>query len=126
MKVDYFQGNIVLLFALYRLGYANAFFIMLIKVAVSSLLFSGFSVFFYSLSGGILSLLVMSAFKNRYFSLVGISILGGIFHNIGQLAVAVLALGPATLYYFPVLLISGAVTGFVTGIVCHKVLCHIK
>ena len=78
--------------------------------------------FFYSLSGGIFSLLVMFIFKNRYFSVVGVSILGGISHNIGQLLVAAIVLGKNALYYYPVLLISGAIMGFITGIVCSEIL----
>ena len=119
-------SNIVLLFALYNMDKSSAVFIMLIKVLVSSLLFSGMNVFFYSLSGGILSLLVMFLFKNKYFSIVGVSILGGIFHNIGQLLVAGIVLGQNALYYFPVLLVSGAIMGFLTGITCRQLLKHIN
>lgn len=119
-------SNIVLLFALYKLDKSSAFLIMLVKVCISSLLFSGMNVFFYSLSGGILSLLVMFIFRNRYFSIVGISILGGVFHNIGQLLVAGIVLGKNALYYFPVLIISGAVMGFITGIAASESLKYIK
>ena len=119
-------SNIVLLFAIYELDKTSAFFIMLIKVTVSALLFSGMNVFFYSLSGGILSLLIMTTFRRKYFSITGVSILGGVFHNIGQLLVAAILLGNNALYYFPVLLISGAVMGVLTGMVCHRVLKHTK
>lgn len=119
-------SNIVLLFALYRLGIGTSFFIMLIKVAVSSLLFSGMNVFFYSLSGGICSILIMGLFRNRYFSVSGVSVLGGVFHNLGQLMVAAIVLGKNALYYFPILLISGAVMGFVTGLCADTLLKYIK
>ena len=67
-------SNIVLLFALYKLDTRSAFFIMLIKVIVSSLLFAGLNVFFFSLCGGVLSLAVMILFKNKFFSVIGVSI----------------------------------------------------
>ena len=119
-------SNIILVFAIYELDRKSAFFIMFVKVFVSSLLFSGMNVFFYSLSGGILSLSIMMLFKNRCFSTIGISILGGIFHNLGQLLVAGIILGKNALYYFPVLLISGAVMGFLIGIVTINVLKYTK
>ena len=119
-------SNIVLIFAVYKLNKSSAFFIMVIKVLVSSLLFSGMNTFFYSLAGGIFSLVVMMLLKNRYFSVIGVSILGGVFHNIGQQLVAALMLGKNALYYFPVLLIFGAVMGLLTGIVSTSVLKHTK
>ncbi len=116
-------SNIVILFALYRLDKPSAFFIMLIKVSVSSLLFSGLNVFFYSLCGGILSLFAMIAFKYINLSTVGISMTGGIFHNIGQLLAASLMLKTLSVfYYLPVLLISGLIVGFITGAVCKLIL----
>lgn len=119
-------SNIVILISLYTIDKSSAFFIMLTKVAVSSILFAGVNTFLYSLAGGALSLFVMILFQNRYFSPVGVSILGGIFHNIGQLAVAGILLGTNALYYFPVLLISGAVMGFFTGILCSQLIKYTK
>ena len=118
-------SNIVLLFAIYRLGILPAFLIMIAKVTVSSLLFSGMNVFFYSLAGGIFSILVMSVFHTGNFSEISVSILGGIFHNIGQLLIALIVLGDSVLFYLPVLFVSGAVMGFLTGIAAQKTLKHI-
>lgn len=119
-------SNIVLLFALYELNLTSAFFIMLVKVCASSLLFSGLNVLFYSLAGGFFSLFVMMLFKNRWFSPVGVSILGGIFHNIGQLVIAAIMLGKNALYYTPVLVISGAFMGFIIGIAATEVIKYTK
>ena len=120
-------SNIVILFALYRLDKPSAFFIMLIKVTVLSLLFSGLNVFFYSLCGGFLSLFAMIIFKRINLSTVGISITGGIFHNLGQLLAASIMLKTASVfYYLPVLLISGLIVGFITGMVCKLVLKNLK
>lgn len=120
-------SNIVILFALYRLDKPSALFIMLIKVTVSTLLFSGLNVFFYSLCGGILSLFAMIIFKRINLSTVGISMTGGIFHNLGQLLAASIMLKTASVfYYLPVLLISGLIVGFITGMVCKLVLNNLK
>jgi len=119
-------SNIVLLFALYKLGIRSAFFIMLVKVLVSSLLFAGLNVFFFSLCGGVLSLAVMILFKNKYFSVIGVSILGGVFHNIGQMLVAGFVLGTNAFYYLPVLLLSGCIMGFLTGYICSLTMKHLK
>lgn len=115
-------SNIVILFAIYRMDKSAAFFIMLIKVIVTSLLFSGLSVFLYSFSGGLLSFIVMIGFK-KLFSTTGVSMVGGVFHNIGQLLVAAFIMqSTAVFVYLPALLISGIVVGFVTGNVCSIIL----
>lgn len=120
-------SNAVILFALYRLDKTSAFFIMLIKVAVSSMLFSGFSVFIYSLSGGILSLIAMCILKKFRFSIITISMLGAVFHNIGQLFAAAFMLKSFSIFsYMPVLLISGLILGFVTGTLCKILISRIK
>lgn len=119
-------ANIVVLFALCRLDRLSAFLIMLIKVFVSSLLFSGMNVLLYSLGGGILSVLLMITSRRLNFSIIGVSILGGIFHNVGQLSVAALMLGTYSVFYYtPYLIISGILAGLVTGTVCKKTLLHL-
>ena len=119
-------SNIVILFAVYKISFSSAFFIMLIKVLVTSLLFSGLNVLFYSLAGGVLSIFIMYASK-KLLSVVGVSMAGGVFHNIGQLfAASVLMKTSAVFVYSPYLLISGVVVGFITGNVCNIVLNRIN
>lgn len=115
-------SNIVILFAIYRLDKSSAFFIMLIKVLVTSLLFSGLNVFLYSFAGGLLSLATMIAFK-KLFSEIGVSMIGGVAHNLGQLLVAGLLMQTSAVFvYLPALLISGVIVGFITGNVCCIIL----
>ena len=119
-------SSIVILLALYRLNRTTAIFIMLIKVVVSSLLFSGINVMMYALGGGILSVLAMSIGQKANFSIIGVSMLGGIFHNIGQLAVAALILGSTSVfYYMPALIISGIILGGITGYLCKVIMLRI-
>lgn len=112
-------SNAVILFAIYKLDKSTAFFIMLIKVTVSALLFSGVNVFIYSICGGILSLLVMITLKKLDFSVVTVSMTGAVAHNIGQLFAAAFMLKTfSVFYYLSPLLLSGLIFGFITGIVC--------
>lgn len=116
-------GNIVVLAALYRLGKRHAFFVMLIKIIASSVLFGSPSVFIYSLFGGIFSFFVMILLKKFNFHIVSVSIGGGISHNIGQLVCASVMMRTVTVFsYLPVLVLSGAVSAVVTGVLAKIIL----
>ena len=61
--------------------------------------------------------------KTKQFSTIGISMAGGVFHNVGQLIMAIIVLESLNIaYYFPVLLISGVLTGVLIGIVANEML----
>ena len=112
-------ANMVVLAALYLLDKRAAFAISMIRILISGLLFSGAFSLLYSFAGGILSFFVMLlAMKSKKLSILGVSVLGGAVHNIGQIIVAAIVLQtPRIVYYLPVLLISGALAGIVVGIV---------
>jgi heptaprenyl diphosphate synthase len=78
----------------------------------------------FGLAGGVLSLLAMALLRKfDIFSVTGVSIAGGAVHNLGQLLVAAFVISNfAALYYLPVLLISGAVTGAGTGLAAGAIL----
>jgi heptaprenyl diphosphate synthase len=111
--------NIVVIFTLLRLGAPSAIAVSLPRVLLSSILFGNAAAFLYSLAGAILSLAGMILLKKTHlFSPVGISVTGGVLHNIGQLLMAWLVLGTAgVMYYLPVLLIAGTVAGTLIGLV---------
>ena len=117
-------ANIVVVIALYRFGVKMAFTINIIRIVVSGLLFSGAFGILYSLAGGILSFIVMLIIKKfPCFSVVGVSMAGGVFHNLGQLLTAAFIVSNIKLFvYFPVLLFSGLITGTIIGIVAGLVL----
>lgn len=120
-------GNIVILIALYSLGKRYAFLIMLIKVLASSLLFASPSVLIYSLFGGVLSFLIMLFLKRFDFNMVIVSIGGGIAHNTGQLLCASVMMKTLSVFsYLPVLVVSGAVSAVVTGILSKIILKRIS
>ncbi len=119
-------ANCVVLAALYLLGKKEAFCISMLRILLAGLLFSGAFSLVYSFAGGILSFLVMCfAMKSKKLSAVGVSVLGAAVHNVGQIAVAALVMQtPRIVYYLPVLLLSGAVSGvlvgFLSGIVISR------
>ena len=82
----------------------------------------------YSLAGGVLSFLVMAlAKKAGLFSTKGVSALGGVFHNVGQILVAMFVLETAQLiYYLPVLIIAGTVSGVLIGLLAALIILRVK
>lgn len=116
--------NLVVLTALYRQGERAAFGINLVRIVLTAFTFGNMSAMIYSLAGGCLSYLVMILCKRSgKFSMAGVSIAGGVAHNIGQILVAIFVLETAQLvYYLPFLLIAGTAAGFVIGIVGSEVL----
>lgn len=111
-------ANLVVLSMLYLLTPMEVFAILLGRIVLAGLTFGTLFSMIYSLAGGVLSFLIMLFFcKRRVFSVVGVSILGGVTHNMGQLLVAMFVVENLKLaYYLPVLLISGATAGAVIGI----------
>jgi heptaprenyl diphosphate synthase len=112
-------ANIVVIFLLYKIGWREAGFVSIIRVLLASLLFGNVQVFAFSLAGAALSLAGMALVK-RYgdFSCITVSILGGVLHNVGQIAIAVLWTQTGEIiYYLPILLISGVFAGAIIGIV---------
>lgn len=117
-------GNIVVLFALAGFGWRAGLAIALVKVVVSALLFGNPMVLMYSAGGAALSFAAMwVALHWSRLSIVGVSMTGGVFHMVGQLAVVAFTFSPyVALVYLPVLMISGLVTGLLTGYVCRLVI----
>lgn len=121
-------SNVVTLFALYRCGSGPAFGIAVTRIVLCGVTFGSFSAMLYSLAGGLLSYLVMLLLKKTdRFSVYGVSVAGGVFHNIGQVAVAAWVLQTSLLfYYIPFLLIAGTIAGVCIGVVCGGVIKRIQ
>lgn len=110
--------NIVIVYLLYKLGPLRAAGVSMVRVILTALLFGSVMSLWYSLAGAALSLVVMVLLKSiKVFSTVGVSVAGGVAHNVAQLAVAVAVTGVgAVAYYLPTLIIGGIVAGVVIGI----------
>lgn len=121
-------ANLVIIVALYVLGGRYAFSINVIRILVAGLLFNGAFGALYSLAGACVSFVVMSILKKTgWFSIVGVSMAGGVAHNVGQILVAATIIENLRLFmYFPVLLASGMVTGIVIGVVAYAVMNRLK
>ena len=119
-------SNIVTLLVLHLYNAKDAALVLLARILLSALLFGQALSLLYSLCGGLLCFIVMalaSGLLHRRFPELT-SILGGIFHNIGQILVALLITAvPGVLVYLPYLLISGIVTGLFTGL-CARFALH--
>ena len=122
-------ANIVTLFALYLLGPWDALIILLLRCSLGCILTGQPSTFLYSITGGILSLLVMLLLKNMTteHQIFAVSVFGGIAHNIGQiLAAALITHTPGLVYYLPVLLIAGVLAGIFTGFTAQYLIHHLQ
>lgn len=111
-------ANLIIVIALYRMKLSEAYLLSIVRVLLAGFIFGNYFSIIYSLAGGILSLTVMALLRKKGgFSIIGVSIAGGVFHNIGQLIVAsVIVETFSVMYYVPVLLIAGLVTGLLIGI----------
>ena len=110
-------ANIVVLLLLYLWGYRYALSLNILRILLSGLLFTGVWGAVYALSGAVFSFISMALLKrSRLFGVVGVSVIGGAAHNLGQLCVAALATATGGLfYYLPVLIVSGVITGVLVG-----------
>lgn len=120
-------ANIVTLIALYLLSTKHAWAVSVIRVLIAGLLFNGVFAAVYSLAGAIVSLTGMILLKkSNLFSIAGVSMAGGVLHNMGQLIMAALLLQDSKIFlYFPVLLFSGMITGIIIGlgasVICQRI-----
>ncbi len=110
-------ANLAVVFVLYQSGWKEAALVSIARILAVGFLFGNMMSIIYSIAGAALSLFVMALLKDRAgLSMVGVSMAGGVSHNVGQLLVAAAAVESFSLaYYLPVLLISGVLTGFLIG-----------
>jgi len=112
-------ANLVVIITLYEMGPRYAFTINVIRILAAGLLFNGLFGAVYSLAGGILSFLVMwGLMRTNLFSMAGVSMAGGVAHNMGQLLIASAVVSNLKMFvYFPILMFSGLASGIMIGIV---------
>jgi len=117
-------ANLIIVITLYKMGIKEAYILSIVRVVLAGFIFGNMFSILYSMSGGLLSLTVMIFLKKTdKFSIMGISMAGGVFHNIGQLIMAAIVLESLSIiYYLPVLLISGVLTGFLIGFIAYEML----
>ena len=112
--------NLIIIFVLYKFGFKEAATVSFIRVFIVAAFFGGnIMTLAYSVAGAVLSLLLMALFKKiNLFSMVGVSILGGISHNLGQVLVAIFLFDTIQIgYYMIILTITGTIAGVVIGVI---------
>lgn len=121
-------ANLVVLICLYIYPAKYAFFISGMRVVLAGLLFGTMFSVMYSLAGAVLSFVVMILAKKVFkLGILGVSILGGVFHNVGQLLVAITVVSNYRIgYLFPYLLLSGILTGAIIGFIANAVVPYLK
>ena len=121
-------ANIAIVSVLYIVGAKEAFVVDVLRITLTALLFGNLNSFLFSMFGGVLSIVVMIILKKmRWPSEIGVSVAGGVTHNIGQIVAAIWIMGSSAIaLYLPVLLISGVITGIVIGIVAGMVMKRVR
>lgn len=117
-------ANLVVVVVLYTMGAPMALAISMIRIVLVSATFGNLAAMLYSLAGGLLSFGGMALLKKiPKFSIIGVSVSGGILHNVGQILVAMAVVENIHLLsYLPVLMIGGTVTGTLIGIVSAQII----
>ena len=110
--------NIAIIFILYRFGWKEASAVSFVRIVAVSLLFGNPMTLAYSLAGGFLSLLGMTLLKKTdLLSCVGVSVAGGVLHNVGQILMAMVIMSTAGLgYYLIILTVTGIASGVFVGL----------
>lgn len=121
-------ANIMIVIMLYKSSAKEALLLSIVRIMLSGFLFGNLSSILYSIAGGVLSLGIMTLLKKQgSFSVIGVSVAGGVSHNVGQLIVAMLVVETYQVgYYLPVLLVAGVLTGLGIGVVSQEVLKRIR
>lgn len=116
-------ANLSVLFILETYTWKEAALVSMVRILVIGFMFGNMFSILYSMAGAALSLTVMTLMKRfSGFSILGVSVAGGVSHNIGQLIIAALIVENTSLFYYaPVLLISGVITGILIGILTGEV-----
>lgn len=121
--------NLIVLLLLYDGGRAReAFWVNGMRIVLSGFLFSNLYAILYALAGATFSFFAMLAGRRtKWFSMVGVSVLGGVFHNVGQLLVAMAVVETlAVACYVPFLIVAGTVTGALLGFVGMELLPYLR
>ena len=121
-------ANIVVVFALYKLGWKEAVGISLLRVFLVSVLFGHAASFLYSFAGALFSFCGMALMKKTgLFTHVAVSVTGGVLHNAGQILMACILLGTNVIaYYLPFLILSGTIAGVVIGLLASVMISRIS
>lgn len=120
--------NLIVVILLYLYGEKEALSVNILRIVLTGFMFGNLFAILYALTGAVFSFTVMLIMKkSNIFSIAGVSIGGGVFHNIGQLIVAMFVVETyAPVFYLPVLLVAGVATGFIIGLISARLMPYIQ
>ncbi len=120
--------NLIVVILLYLYGEKEALAVNILRIVLSGFMFGNLFAILYALAGALFSFTVMFIMKKtNIFSVAGVSIGGGVFHNIGQLIVAMFVVETyAPIFYLPILLAAGVATGFIIGLISMRLMPYIQ
>ena len=120
-------SNAVACVLVFRGDVKGAFAVNVSRIVLSSLLFGTPVSFAFALSGGIISLSVMTIIRKwRALSVIGVSALGGVVHNTVQCVVGIIFVGTGVFYYLPILIVFGILSGIAVGFLSSLIIKRIK
>lgn len=116
-------GNIVLLACFLMLGVLDGYVVLVLRCLLNAVFAGNIASMAWSLPSALVAYTIMVLLaKCRIFSVCGISVVGGILHNLVQILVSTILVGNSVLVYLPYMTLAGALAGFVTGIVCYFIM----
>ncbi len=119
-------ANVITLIMLYEFRSSEAFLVQILRIVIVGLLRGTFlsPIFIMSLSGGLLSFLLMWIFsKIKLFTSIGVSVIGAVTHSIGQIIAAIFIIGTdAIIYYFPFIGLLSLGSGILSGVIAYTYL----
>lgn len=116
-------GNIVLLACFLMLGAFEGYVVLILRCFLNAVFAGNIASMAWSLPSALVAYTVMILLcKSRFFSICGVSVVGGIMHNLVQILVSMILVGNSVLVYLPYMMLAGALAGFVTGIVCYLII----
>ena len=121
-------ANLAVVIALYIYGYKDAIIINIVRIIVVGLIFGNLFSISFSIAGALISYIVMALLKRLdIFSPIGVSVAGGVAHNVGQLFIAALVIESySVINYLPILIFAGIVCGLIIGIVSHMMIKYLS
>ena len=120
-------ANTVCLILAAKMDIKGAFLVNTVRIFLSGLLFGSVISLSFSLVAGVVSLGSVCILRRlKIFSIIGVSTIAAVVHNLAQMAVAVCIMGIGSLYYLPVLIISGTFSGLIVGIISNIILKKVK
>ncbi len=113
-------GNVVLLACFLLLGVWEGYIVLVLRCLLSAVFAANMASLIWSLPSALVAYtLMVLLFKTRFFSTCGLSVVGGMSHNLMQICIASIVVSNGVFAYLPYMMLAGALAGFVTGILCH-------